>query len=401
MTSFRSPVLKKVMDANLCAGCGLCAGVSGGAVQMQLDGQGYLRPHQTGPLSLGSERKLEAACPGVTVSRSMTGSNHHPIWGPFEEVHTGWATNEDLRYHGSSGAVLSAVAHHLVKTGQVDFILTIRDSDEDPISNKTHVAETFKDIYRSAGSRYAPSAPLSEIDAYLSGDKRFAVVAKPCDIAALRALARVDKRVDSKVPFLMSFFCAGVPSRRGSLAVLKKLNVAEEDLNKFQYRGDGWPGYAKATRHDGTVESMSYHDSWGKVLSSFVQFRCKVCPDGTGGAADLVCADAWHSDKDGYPLFEDGEGTSLVMARTKRGQALLHEAVAAGEVALASFDIDTLLTIQPGQTRRSQALLARLLGLFFKTGWRPAYKGFSILKNARSLGARDFISNLIGTFRRA
>jgi coenzyme F420 hydrogenase subunit beta len=37
---------------------------------------------------------------------------------------------------------------------------------------------------------------------------------------------------------------------------------------------------------------MSYADSWGGILSRHVQFRCKICPDGTGGFADVVCADA-------------------------------------------------------------------------------------------------------------
>src|SRR3712207_7050821 len=38
--------------------------------------------------------------------------------------------------------------------------------------------------------------------------------------------------------------------------------------------------------------------------------RCKICPDGTGEFADIVCADAWYG-KDGYPDFAEREGRSL------------------------------------------------------------------------------------------
>ena len=49
-----------------------------------------------------------------------------------------------------------------------------------------------------------------------------------------------------------------------------------------------------ATLRDGSERSTSYHESWGNILSKHVQHRCKVWADGTGVAADLVCADAWE-----------------------------------------------------------------------------------------------------------
>ena len=185
------------------------------------------------------------------------------------------------------------------------------------------------------------------------------------------------------------------------MSVVDALGVDEKDVLKFQYRGDGWPGYAKATRQDGSFEKMSYHDSWGNILSHHVQFRCKVCPDGTGGAADIVCADAWHCDEKGYPLFDDAEGRSLVMARTDLGFRTVRSAAEAGDLELIEFDVAELLKMQPGQTGRSRALLARLLGLFFKKGTKPIYRGFSLFRNAASQSPIKFARNLVGTFLRA
>src|SRR5690606_15477419 len=182
----------------------------------------------------------------------------------------------------------------------------------------------------------------------LDGTDRLAFVGKPCDVAALRALAAEDPRVNLRFPVMLSFFCAGVPAQAGAEAVLAALGTDLAATESFRYRGNGWPGQATAVLADGSRRSMSYHDSWGGILSRHVQHRCKLCADGTGTAADLVCADAWESDARGYPLFEEAEGISLIVARTALGARLLDEARAAGRIATAPFDPGRLAAIQPG-----------------------------------------------------
>lgn len=401
MQKFESPSIAAVMRADLCAGCGLCAGISDGAVAMLRNEKGFLRPAQRAALGISAEAIVAKACPGLSVERSNSAAKYHPIFGGYEEAFLGWSTDPALRHHGSSGAALSAIGHSLISSGRVKFILTIRDDEDDPVSNRTHEVRNYEDVYTSAGSRYGPSSPLSEIGQYLDGAEQFAIIAKPCDISALRALSKVDKRVNEKVAVFLSFYCAGVPSRDGALEIINAMGVAEEDVKRFQFRGDGWPGYAKAVRRDGSEAKMSYNDSWGKILTRHLQLRCKLCPDGTAGSADVVCADAWHSDAKGYPVFDDAEGRSLVMARTDLGLELVYEAVSTGLLELKDFDMSELARIQIGQTGRSRALLARLIGFVLKKGMRPKYSGFSILQNARSLGFVSFIRNLLGTFRRA
>ena len=70
--------------------------------------------------------------------------------------------------------------------------------------------------------------------------------------------------------------------------LLKALDADPAEVVGFRYRGNGWPGFATAVLRDGTERKMSYHDSWGKVLSKHVQHRCKICADGTGIAADII-----------------------------------------------------------------------------------------------------------------
>ena len=228
---------------------------------------------------------------------------------------------------------------------------------------------------------------------------------KPCDCVALRAMRESDPAVAAAFPVILSFFCAGVPSHAGGRAVLEAMGAPFEETERFRFRGNGWPGRATATLRDGSERSMSYHDSWGRILSKHVQHRCKICPDGTGAAADIVCADAWESDERGYPTFEEAEGVSLIVARTDLGRALVGGARAAGRIETRPFDVEALAGIQPGQRERKRALLARLSALRLAGRPVPRYRGLQLAAAARqnplARNARNFLGMLRRSFRRA
>ena len=256
------------------------------------------------------------------------------------------------------------------------------------------------DIYSAAGSRYAPSAPLATLTDHLDQPGRFALVAKPCDIAATRALGKHDSRVAEKILVMISFFCAGIPSTNGSRAILQKLGAKEVDVARFRYRGDGWPGRASAIMNDGQEKSMGYSASWGDILSKHVQFRCKICPDGSGGFADIVCADAWHSDENGYPQFEEEDGRSLIVSRTKRGEEHVSAAIAVGFLTTTKLDVDEIEKMQPSQAHRRRMVLSRLAAMAISGKSTPRFRGYSLMRNAMCGGLWLNARNFLGMLRR-
>jgi coenzyme F420 hydrogenase subunit beta len=145
---------------------------------------------------------------------------------------------------------------------------------------------------------------------------------------------------------------------------------------------------------------MSYHESWGGILSKHVQHRCKICADGTGTAADIVCADAWESDAEGYPVFDEAPGVSLVMARTQHGAEIIAAAEAAGQIETGAFDIGALAAIQPGQRERRRALLARLIALRILGRPVPRYRGLDLWAAARQNPVSRNLRNFLGMLRR-
>lgn len=362
---------------------------------------GFLRPAITEPLSAKDQKVFAQVCPSVMLAHGTEVEPiYHPLWGPIRSVKTGHAMDPQTRHSGSSGGVLTAISQWLVETGRVDFVLSTQADNADPIGNVTKPSGTKEEILSAAGSRYGPSAPLAHLPTHLERGRRFAFIGKPCDVAALRRMARVDARVDDLIPFKLSFFCAGVPSRNGTLEVLRALGVSYEDVKEFRYRGEGWPGLTRALRKDGTAETMDYNSSWGSILNRHLQMRCKICADGTGEFADIACADAWYG-RDGYPDFAERPGRSLIVARTTVGADLLALLENDGVIATDPLDAGEIELMQPYQASRKRAALSRLMAMRLAGRQVPRHRGLHIYELARKGPLGFQLRSFLGTLRRA
>ncbi len=395
-----SPTLAKVLKGDLCTGCGACAGVSDSAISMAIDARGYARPVQHAALSNDQEASVRQVCTGLSAAPWPQASGCDDFWGPWHQVMSGHATDAAVRQGASSGGGISALLIHALETGLVDAVVQTGADPDQPTRNITRISETRADVLACYGSRYGPSSPLSAIGGLLDDPRRFAFVGKPCDVSALRLLAQRDARVDARFPVMLSFFCAGVPSLAGTDRILDRLGVKADDLAAFRYRGDGWPGYATATRRDGTVARMSYEDSWGSILSHHVQFRCKICPDAVGGAADIACADAWYGDENGYPLFEETDGRSLIISRTSAGRALLDSAMASGVVEAEPVGLRDIDRMQPSQARRKRLITSRLAALRAMLQPAPSFHGVRVGTAARRASLIEHGKSFLGLVRR-
>lgn len=367
---------------------------------MKISDQGYLRPHQRARLSPKIDQLIAEVCPGSRVLQDSQEGEDHTLWGPLIAERTGYAADPALRHHASSGGALSAIARFLIECGTVDRVIQTTAAAEAPLENTTVSSNSSDDIYTAAGSRYAPSAPLSDFLGELEKPGRFALVGKPCDIAAVRLLARFDDRIKDKVPVMLSFFCAGIPSLVGARKILQELGVMEQDVVRFRYRGEGWPGRATAVLRDGREVSMSYSASWGNVLRRYVQFRCKICPDGSGGLADIVCADAWYSDENGYPLFDEEEGRSLIITRTVLGEQLVKAAMDNAAIVAEPVSKSDIALMQPSHVIRRRLIASRISAMAVLGNHVPRYKGFNLLRAALDAGLLANIKSFLGTVRR-
>ena len=92
---------------------------------------------------------------------------------------------------------MTALGAHLLETGKVDAVLHVRASTVDPVETDAIVSRTRDEVISGSQSRYGPAAPLVHVHRLLDEGVRFAVLAKPCDIAAIRNLASYGVQFDA------------------------------------------------------------------------------------------------------------------------------------------------------------------------------------------------------------
>jgi len=403
-----APDLHTIVSRGLCAGCGLCESIAGrDRVEMAITSAGRMRPHQRSTLDDRTLEKIRSVCPGVTVTgpdpaQVADKGVMHDIWGPIRSLHRGWSTDDEIRFHAAAGGAMTGLACYLLESGKVEAIVHVRASSTHPMETDALVSRTTAEARSGAQSRYGPATPLRHIEQLLEEGIRFAVFAKPCDIAAIRNLARIDPRVDGQIPYLVTIFCGGIPTLRTAERIAAYHGVPAAEVSVFRWRGNGWPGPTHVETRHGRVFDLSYDKVWysaGVPWSYDIQFRCKICPDAIGELADISCPDSWVM-VDGKPSHEEAPGANLFIARTKRGEELVGAAAAAGAIHLDPFSIEELDAQHADHVTRKIENPARMRALGREGQLQPHVEGFRSERMVEMAGAERDAAAEAGARRR-
>lgn len=395
--------LEAIVENGLCIGCGLCQSVAGrDRVRVVMTDDGRERPIALAPLDRKTLDRIFEICPGVRIEGLTTpvGANFHddPMWGRYAFLKRGYAGDPEIRFKGATGGVLTALAIHLLETKQVDFILHVTPSETHPMRTRAHISRTRADVMRGIASRYGPAAPLVDLLACLDEGRPFAVVAKPCDLAGVRNLARLDPRVDSLIRFRLTMVCGGASEFGFSTDIVRSCGLEERDVTLMRYRGYGCPGPTRIEARDGRAFERSYDEVWQSEDKWRIQSRCKLCPEALGEFADVVALDVWPN---ADPQGED-EGFNAIFARTERGLALLDDAIKTRALVVdRDYTPRELDWFQPHQTRKKRAMAARYLGLALAGQMVPRVRRVRLLRQAREGGPATFIRECLGALLRS
>lgn len=357
--------LYAIVEQGLCIGCGLCQAVAGPeVVGVRRVASGYEAPVVVGPLDHATVDAIVDVCPGTRIDglpdHLADGATVDPVWGPWRRIVRAWAGDPEVRHRGSTGGVLTALGMYLLESGRVDHVLHARASTTEPTFGEPTLSSTPADVLAAAGSRYGPTATLRHVTDVLDLGRPIAFVGTPCDVSALRNWARHDDRVDELVRYRLTMVCGGFGTPEATRAFLGRVGIHPDELTALRYRGYGCPGPTRAETAD-RVEERHYLDFWGDDESQWtLPWRCKVCPDGIGEAADVAAADTWPGGSPTREESEDDPGTNAVIARTEVGRRLLAEAEAAGAIVVeGEATVDDLSTWQPHQVRKKYAVGSR------------------------------------------
>jgi len=396
--------LNQIVEGGLCIGCGLCRSVAGpGRVDLVMTPEGRERPVARGGLDQATLARINAVCPGTRIGgadprASSATAQSDIIWGSAERMSIGYAGDPDVRFRGATGGVLTALGQFLLSSGRARFILHVGASRSAPMRSERRLSFDTASVLENAGSRYGPAAPLLDFSEVLDRGEPFALIAKPCDITAVRNLAKIDQRVERYMRYALTLVCGGASDLAKSEEVLQRFGVAENELSLFRYRGYGNPGPTRLETKDGRAFELTYQQLWEDEAKWMIQPRCKICPDAVGQGADLAATDVWPG---GGPTGED-EGFNGIIVRTTRGLELYEAAVAAGAIVIeraATFsDFDLF---QPHQVKKRRAVWARLRGMEAAGKPVPMVTDLRLEDCARQNSVRDNLAEARGARDRA
>lgn len=410
--------LDHVVANGLCTGCGLCASMAGRRhVEMRYTSAAQLRPHVIAEPAEEVMDNIMVVCPGTVLAGPKvilpeeTALPHDPIWGPITAIHRAWAGDPKIRHWAAAGGTLTALGCHLLQSGAVEAILHVQASTTDPLHTDAQVSRNPAEVIAAAQSRYGPGAALTRVEELLAAGTLFAVIAKPCDIAAIRHLQQVDARAKEQIKYCLTIFCGGVPSTIFPAVVAQHVGMNRDELTVFRWRGNGWPGPTHLETKDGRVADFTYDQLYytpDVPWTYDMQFRCKICPDAIGTVADIAAPDGWVM-RDGKPIHDEADGVNIAIARTEKGAALLRAAAQAGALVLDDFSVPELYAMHGDHLDRRLGAPARLLGLRFANAPIPRVIGFELGAMLRSAARRfgwratlrDLWSAFTGAKRRA
>lgn len=400
MTDRRLNNVQQIAAWRLCIGCGACKWVCpNSAISLENLVETGIRPSVVEENCEGCGRCVDV-CPGIklehngflpdVVAELTTG------WGPILCVYEGYASNEKVRFTGSSGGMATTLALYSIEKRGYAGILHVRTDPDDPLGNIPTFSISREALLETTGSRYGPAAPCEAFGLIKQADGPCMFIGKPCDVAALYKARKVDPLLDERVALTVSIFCAGTPTRRGTLELLRAMGIDNpQSVESLSYRGNGWPGETTAKLVSGDQVTIIYEKAWGNILSHYGQLRCRLCPDSTGEFADISCGDPW------YRTIERAEvGRSLVLVRSKKGLEFITNARADKYVIVEERTPEVLPQSQLSVLNRRRQLWGRLWVMRLFGCCIPSYEGFELHYNWAQIPFLSRVRCLAGTLRR-
>ncbi|MGM0509436.1 MAG: Coenzyme F420 hydrogenase/dehydrogenase, beta subunit C-terminal domain, partial [Fusobacteriota bacterium] len=314
----------------ICLGCGACETICPtNAIKIKIENNVY-QPKVEKDKCIQCKKCINI-CPGLEINieeqskilfDNQNSINNDYVLGRFISNYLGYSTDEKLRYEAASGGIATSILTYLFSENIIDGAIVTKMDENDNKKSKTYIAESIEEIKEAKTSKYCPTHPLSalkDLKKYKQ-DKKFAFVGLPCHIHGLRKLEKREKWLKDKISLSISLFCTHSINYKGTELLLDKLAYGSENINKLQYRGNGWPGSAKIEYKNKEI-SINLSDYWNPYFAPyfFTPYRCLSCNDIVGELADISLGDAWLKSIE----EKDDQGTSIIITRTNFSEIII------------------------------------------------------------------------------
>lgn len=317
-------LLKKVVNAGLCVGCGACVGAA-----PRSDAHMVKRPGGPEPV-LGSyagelDDVLWEACPGKGIDYPKLYQTHYgrmpDDWriGVARQVWIGYSSDPLVRRAGASGGVMTSVLLYLLESGRIDAALLVRQGIPSAEEAAYCFARSREEVLSCAQSVYVPVPVLDALRDFVPGE-RYAMTCLPEQSAALRVLQHGGIRAAQQVEYVLGPYTGTALEQRAIRALLRNNGVRDDDpVMSLKWRAGEWPGYLEIRTASGRlVRSPKVYYNY--LIPFYITSASLRSMDFTNEFADISVGDAWS------PKLEClGGGYSVVVARSDGMKRIIDE----------------------------------------------------------------------------
>ncbi len=335
-----------IVKDGLCTSCGICRGACHlGCISFEY-GQERNVPVVDTRKCVNCGRCYEV-CPGKgtqlkAMGKSLYGSQEkiqeNNVCGYWLSAYTGHSADKEIRYHSSSGGMVTSFLIYLLEKQMIDGALVVGYNKNNPIEPEPYIATTKEEILKSRGSKYVVVSYDRIIEKVLNFKGKLVVVGLPCQIQGLRMLADKDKHFRQHIMGYFSIYCSLNKTKHSMSYYLKKYKISPDNISYFSFRDDGCLGFMKFASKDGKVITrIPYLSFWFGTHSFFQNKRCLLCADHYGELADISFGDINIE-----PYNQDKIGISSLVVRSKIWDDYLNDCFNENKIVLESCSIDDI-----------------------------------------------------------
>ncbi|OYP65155.1 Coenzyme F420 hydrogenase/dehydrogenase, beta subunit C-terminal domain [Prevotella sp. P2-180] len=359
--------VKFTIQNQMCTGCGICEDVCPKHCITIKRMNGEHRP-VLDDVVCNKCGKCLRVCPGVGIEFQQyqvasESVKKDKFIGKYVGLHTGYALDEDIRYHSASGGMVSQFLIYLLEKRVIDGAV-VTGYKEDHITPYTYIACSREEIIKARSSKYCPVAfnKVGNKIATLTEGK-YVIVGTPCHIQGFRKRMSIDRKLRERIIGLFAIYCSSGRTFNGQDFLFQHYGVKKNDIQYFAFRDHGCMGYLTINAAEKNI-SIPFNQYYGSMLRSFFKLhRCLTCIDHYGELAD-VCFGDIHI----HPYDKDKIGTSSWITRTDFWEEQFRNAVRDGYIMMDDIDAETMnrgqATMLYPKSRRAHAVMNmdRMLG---------------------------------------
>ena len=368
-------LLCKVVDRELCAGCGACAGICPKSIfSMHLAPAGNYEPRAKHPELCCNCDQCIHACPFFR-------EKDQTHWkSPTDDVNgiayiQGYVENSEDRLTSASGGLTTWILSKLLQSGRVSRAWCVGPTGDPKCLFKYKRCTTRKEIGQCRGSAYYPVECSEVVRDLINDDTPAVIVGLPCVIKALRNSLSQRKDANKEGHIFVGLTCGQNISTAGTDSIAQDAGLTEATVS-IRFRDKTNAQTAEEFRflltdQQGKQHALSsqewftpyWHDLW------FALPGCHFCDDVFSRHADICLMDAWLPS-----VIEDPRGTNLAIVRTTELRNIILNGAQQKEISIT--------TCKPEDIARSQQTVSYRKSVELKVrrkAWVRIYRDKSFL----------------------